>query len=197
MFSVETPVELPPGLRIRNGVESCKGRVTDPVGSDVGERLRTVRLWWTAWLDDEEFSDFVCLTRRALDPTGGPARIVTALHWSIRRKAIIELVGRIVGLSSNARHERRESLTVQATADYHWQPPLQRRRGTKRYPVEERPIRRVWRFSTGDPRTPAFSDGFRELHDTIRQQGWPLDADQRRRLAGLTVQYGQLQLYLA
>ncbi len=170
----------------------------DPVGTDVGERLRVVRLRWTARLDDREFDDFVCLSRKALDAEHGPAIIANALHRSIREVLVMELAGGVLPAPRLDRPDEARRLEVGVSAEYHWPHPLTRRRGEKRYPREEQSMRRSWQFATGRPTSRRFRTGFVELHRMIQRQGWPLDAEQQAWLSSLELRVvtGQLALPL-
>jgi hypothetical protein len=171
----------------------------DPAGTDVGERYRPVRLSWVAWWGKHEFSDIVCCPDRdrALDEATGPGEVVTTLFRSIRRYIVTELGDHVIG---GSRYGRRQGpMMIRVLAEYHWQPRGTRKRGDKEYPVEEQRMQRCWKFTTGDPRTPAFQAGFRELHAKIRRERWPLDAEQEAAVnrVPLVVRAGQLALDLA
>jgi hypothetical protein len=170
----------------------------DPAGTDVGERYRPVRLSWVAWWGEDEFSDIVCCPDRdrALDEATGPGEVVTTLFRSIRRYIVTELDNHVVGGSRYGR--RKGPIMIRVLVEYHWQPRGMRKRGDKEYPVEEQRMQRRWQFSTADPRASAFQTGFRELHTTIRREGWPLDIEQEADVnrVPLVVRVGQLALSL-
>lgn len=180
------------------GIQPTLDMPRDPVGTDFGERLRVVRLRWTARLGDQELDDFVCLSRRALEAERGSAMIAKALHRSIYERLVMELADRVLLTGRLDRPDEARRLKVGVSAEYHWPHPLMRRRGEKWYPREEQLMRRSWQFATGHPTSRAFSTGFVELQRTIQRQGWPLDAEQQAWLSAIALRVvaGQLALPL-
>jgi hypothetical protein len=174
-------------------------RFRDPVGPDVGERYKTVLISWTAWLDtvdldNIELDDFTCLDRSALDHVQGPAMLAQALLRSIRRKAVQKLAGGVLGMPRHSNAQSPARIVVAASVDYHWPHPLMRRRGHLWRPREELQMHQAWHFTTAHPLSDAFGEASGALRGLIRAQGWPLNEEQRGRLAKVAVSANPEQL---
>ncbi len=125
----------------------------DPAGNDVGERLRPVRLTWSAWWGDHrDFYGEVCCPdrQRARHRETGPVEVATTAYRASYRN-MRDKIGH-----DGLRHPRSggrpyESVLIYLTVQYHYQPDRDRKRKDKTYHVEEKPQWRPWTFETGDP----------------------------------------------